>query len=619
MPSGAARRMASAAAARRAKSTIKWTAADFARAGLLLLLVAAAVAAVLLTWLLPAQPSTLSRAGAEPGQAASSANETDRGQKLAAYRQAVERKPRDAMAWVKLALALHDMDHSARGGRQLALEAVQAYSTALELGLADVLAVGIYANLGVLLMASGHPAKAVTAQDAGIELVSRAGLDAWQAAGHYHNRGKALRQLGQLPAAEGSFAAAVQAARGHDPHAYALACSNLQSPDESLLEEMEAAVVYLAGDSDKPGSEGGALPAKERRKWAQPAGDALLWLDGMKQHDRASLHFALYAAHNKKGDLPRAWEHLARGNRLHRGAAQGYSMEGEMERLQALMHFFRGSFARGGSPDRTPIFVVGVPRSGATAVEQILASHSKVWRAGEDSYLHRLIVEMEMAQDANGLDLDAPAAWMRAYGERYVQELRQRLPDGHQHAERVVVKEPEDMWSVGHIHMLLPNACIIHAVRHPLDTALSCYEQPFEGRGPPWAWDLGQIGEYILMNHAMARHWDSVLPGKLLTVMYEELVGNQEAVSRRILAHCGLEWEPGLLEQNAVHSSSVFRHRRFASYMEPLRPLLGPMVEQYEHSLAAAISAPWRQTGEEDLCTEGTWDEDGDEAHPDEL
>lgn len=71
--------------------------------------------------------------------------------------------------------------------------------------------------------------------------------------------------------------------------------------------------------------------------------------------------------------------------------------------------------------------------------------------------------------------------------------------------------------------------------------------------------------------------------------------------------------------QNAVHSSSVFRHRRFASYMEPLRPLLGPMVEQYEHSLAAAISAPWRQTGEEDLCTEGTWDEDGDEAHPDEL
>jgi len=557
------------------------------------------------------------------------------------YRQETVQDPGNAMAWVKLGATLQEMDHYKPDGGQHVLETVNAYRTALDLGLPPALAISIYGNLGSTLMGADHSDKAITALDAGIELAESAGLDVSEASGLYYNRGKAYGYLGKSAEATMSYELAVQVARGKNPHIYALAATSLKNVDPDTLEDMENAARYLEGNLDNlVGKKDKAKERRHRQKGrdggaaSQSLVDSLRWLDSMTPVDRAYLHMGLYAGYKKQGDLDRAWEHLEKGNALYHATMPGYSLAGDMQLMQMLMSVFRGHFGGGGYMDRTPAFVVGTPRSGSTLVEQILASHSKVWGAGENTAMAPLIGEM--MRKTSQASAQEQLQLMVEFGARYVETMRKRLPPGLEHAERIVDKMLRNLWNVGHIHMMLPQACIIYVVRHPLDTALSCYEQPFEGRGPPWAWDLGQIGEYILMNHAMARHWDSVLPGKLLTVMYEELVGNQEAVSRRILAHCGLEWEDNVMQfhrlqrgvqtasldqvRQRMYNSSVFRYRQYEDKLAPLSEKLGPLVADYERNLATAIAAS-EGPGTGDTVVDGAWedDEEGDEGQHSEL
>lgn len=560
---------------------------------------------------------------------------------LMQYRRATREEPDNSMNWVKLAVTLHEMDHSMPDGSKRVVEAVQAYSTALELGLTDQLAVSIYSNMGAILMSAGHAAKAIDALQAGIKLVKKAELGNEAAGGLYYNMGKAYGYIGDAEKATESYESAVNMTRGKEPHIYILASTSLKKSDQETMDELENASRYLEGDTDNLITKEVHVSARERRRRQQAGDDSgqipasltllenMRWLDTISTVDRAFLHFALYAGYNKRGDLEAAWEHLRKGNSLYHGTMPEYSLAGEMQLMQMLMSVFRGSFGGGGYQDTTPIFVVGVPRSGSTLVEQILASHSKVWGAGEDTAMAPIIGEMFKGMNSNTED---QLSRMRIFGERYINEMRGRLPEGKEDVERIVDKMLRNLWNVGHIHMLLPQACVIHVVRHPLDTALSCYEQPFEGRGTPWAWDLDLIGQYILMNHAIARHWNQVLPGKMLTVMYEDMIANQAAVTRRILSHCGLEWEPAVMEfhrlkrgvqtasvqqvRQPLYNSAVYKYKKYAQHLAPLQEKLSSLISEYERELELAINGT--QSVEETrvagaVIDDAVWGEDEDE------
>uniref|UniRef100_A0A061RHA9 protein-tyrosine sulfotransferase n=1 Tax=Tetraselmis sp. GSL018 TaxID=582737 RepID=A0A061RHA9_9CHLO len=514
-------------------------------------------------------------------------------------RKASLENPWDAFTWLKLAVTLQEADHRFPDGGTRVEEALSAYKEALGSGLPEEGHVTVYGNMGALLMGYGETKQAIEALDTGLDTAERLGVAASQTGGLLYNRGKALTQLGEMDRAAESFLAAMDAARRHDPHIFTLAAVSLKHWDDSLLTEIEGVASFLQGESKQQSPDG------------RP--EELSWVSGISQEDRGYLHMGLYKAYADRGDLDRAWEHLHRGNAEYRRAIGGPDARADSQLLSVLRSVFRGGLnGPGGHKDKTPIFIVGIPRSGSTLIEQILASHSKVWGAGEDTAMAPIVGKL--VSETGGMTTTADPKRLAEYGRLYVEEMRRKVPKESSSPARIVDKMLRNLWNVGHIHLLLPDACIIHAVRHPLDTAVSCYEQPFEGRGTPWAWDWGEIGDYILHCHAVAQHWDKALPGRVLKVHYEELVANQENVTRRILRHCGLEFEPEVLEfyklkrgvqtasvsqvRQKMYNSSVFKYKKVEKHIQPIIKKLGSLAAAYEQELDAAISRSGKQKGE---------------------
>jgi hypothetical protein len=193
------------------------------------------------------------------------------------------------------------------------------------------------------------------------------------------------------------------------------------------------------------------------------------------------------------------------------------------------------------APD--PIFIVGLPRSGSTLVEQILASHSQVEGTGELSNLMQIATAIgryrpdHLHYPRSVIDL-RPKDW-RAYGQQYIEETRR-----HRQTEKPFFtdKLPNNFPHVGLLHLVLPNAKIINARRHPLDSCLGAYKQLF-GRGQNFTYDMVDLAEYYRNYHNTMQHWHRVLPGKVLDVHYEETVSDLEGQVRRILEHCRLPFE----------------------------------------------------------------------------
>ena len=170
-----------------------------------------------------------------------------------------------------------------------------------------------------------------------------------------------------------------------------------------------------------------------------------------------------------------------------------------------------------------------------------------------------------------------------------MERMRWMAPEGARRPKWIIDKMLRNIWLVGYIHMVLPRACVVHVMRHPLDVAMSCYAQPFGYAGVPWAWDLREIAAQYNATMELQRHWEEVLPGKVLVVHYEELVVDVAGVARRIAAHCEMGWEEGMLRWwelgRAVHTASVSQVRQ---------PLYGSAVgrwRRYEGQLAEAVEA----------------------------
>ncbi|HEV2651413.1 MAG TPA: sulfotransferase [Rhizomicrobium sp.] len=296
---------------------------------------------------------------------------------------------------------------------------------------------------------------------------------------------------------------------------------------------------------------------------------------------KVELHFALAKAYDDLSCYEEAFEHLARGNAIKRSHVQY-----DEAAVTKALHEIATAFSKDvidkregeGFESDLPIFIVGMPRSGSTLVEQILASHPDVFGAGELLTVNELIT--------GGLAGEYPTRTgpLRKFSEVYVKRLRALSPS----AKRVIDKLPANFRHLGLIHLALPGARIIHVHRDPADTCFSCYSKLFLN-GLNFTYDLGELGRYYKMYEKLMAHWREVLPPDvMLDVRYETLAGDLEGEARRIVAFCGLDWDERCLRfyenPRAVRTLSQAQVRQplFTSSIGRWRnyqPWLGPLLE----------------------------------------
>jgi predicted Zn-dependent protease len=323
---------------------------------------------------------------------------------------------------------------------------------------------------------------------------------------------------------------------------------------------------------------------------------------GLPDEERIYFHFALGKAHEDLSDHATSFAHYAEGNRLRRRSIDHDPryMSEHVRRTKQLMtaSFFAGR-AGWGADDTGPIFIVGLPRSGSTLAEQILASHSLVEGTRE---LYDMI---GIAKFLNG---NAVAET----GGRYPEVLEELTRDacaelGRRYLDQTRVvrrtdrpyfidKMPNNFAHAGLIHLLLPNARIIDVRRHPLACGWSVYKHLF-ARGQSFSYDLGEIGRYYRDYVELMAHFDGVLPGRIHRVHYEKMVLDTVNEVRRLLDHCGLPFEPGCLAfhetrravstpsseqvRTPVYRDALQQWRNFESWLEPLRAEMNELVESY--------------------------------------
>jgi tetratricopeptide (TPR) repeat protein len=313
----------------------------------------------------------------------------------------------------------------------------------------------------------------------------------------------------------------------------------------------------------------------------------------------AQLHFALGKAHEQRSRFAESFRHYARGNALRRRTSP-FDIGVFERRSDRIRQFFDPRFfaARSGwgHRSRAPIFIVGLPRSGSTLIEQILASHSEVEGTMELPNILNYVREADdrtRSRDAYPESLAADdAARFAALGRRYLEEtapLRTGRP-------RFTDKLPNNFSHIGLIHLMLPEAVVIDARRHPLDCCLSNFKQHF-AEGQSFSYDLGDLGRYYRAYLALMDHWDAVLPGRVLRVEYERLVYDPEAQIRRLLLHCGLPFEPACLSFHAterpvrtasseqvrqpLYTSGIGFWRHFDAELGPLKAALGDALDRF--------------------------------------
>ena len=317
--------------------------------------------------------------------------------------------------------------------------------------------------------------------------------------------------------------------------------------------------------------------------------------------DRYHLCFALGKALEDRGQYATSFDYYARGNALKRGASR-YRPEviEQNTRLQVEV-CTRELFARRegtGTPGNDPILIVGLPRSGSTLIEQILASHSKVEGTHELADIPRMVVELQ-GRDWQLENPRYPAALaqmsaddFRRLGEKYLKDTRS-YRSGKPH---FIDKMPNNFRHVGLIHLMLPNARIIDARREPLACCFGNFKQLF-AHGQEFAYSLEDLARYYRTYLELMRHWDVVLPGRVLRVHYEDVVADLEGNVRRILDHCGLEFEPACVDfhrtERSVRTASseqvrqpIYREaldqwRHYEPWLGPLREALGDALTRY--------------------------------------
>ncbi|TCS42109.1 tetratricopeptide repeat-containing sulfotransferase family protein [Reinekea marinisedimentorum] len=297
--------------------------------------------------------------------------------------------------------------------------------------------------------------------------------------------------------------------------------------------------------------------------------------------------FALGKAREDCGEFDSAFSAYRHGNELKRSSFE-FDIQARQQTVEAITQQFSKAFAEQGlgyNESPAPVFIVGMPRSGSTLIEQILASHSQVAAIGESTELQEIISRHSEQANNNYIHwlATAPEQQIKNCAAEYLEFLNTKAPN----ALRVVNKLPGNFYYVGLIYKLFPNAKVIYSTREPLDICISNYAQLFAGN-THFAYDLKELAQYCRLCETLMSHWQRILPeGFILNLKYENLVSDFETHAKQLIDFCGLNWQPECLNfhQNKrvintasqaqvnrpVYTSSVNRWRRFERVMGDVR------------------------------------------------
>ena len=320
---------------------------------------------------------------------------------------------------------------------------------------------------------------------------------------------------------------------------------------------------------------------------------AMLELSETTDPDRDSgiqLNFALGKALADLGDIDRSFAFYRKGNAGRRKQVD-FQLPAYRTRLRHVrMAFQKPLFERlagAGVTSFRPIFIVGMPRSGSTLVEQILASHPQV-HGGDELPLTTEVVaaarKKHFRASVPDLVSSAEPAWITEMARAYIRGARPLMGQ----KPRLADKYLDNFWNVGLLRLMFPEARFVHCRRDPLDNGLSIYRRHFADPGPTFAYDLSEIGAYYQMQESLMRHWDEVLPGAVLHLRYEDVVDALEPNARDLLAFCGLDWDDRCLDfhrtERPVKTASHAQvrkplYRSAIGSAQPYLKHLGPLIE----------------------------------------
>lgn len=319
---------------------------------------------------------------------------------------------------------------------------------------------------------------------------------------------------------------------------------------------------------------------------------------------RIDLHYALGKAYDNVAELSAAFEHYKLGGALH---SQGKDLK-ELSHLQQLVAIIKNKFSKDlftqknstGHQTDKPIFILGMPRSGTSLMEQVLSGIEGVYGAGELSYISEAISEITVGDylfKSNTTHLEPSSSYLER-GKYYLSKIDGIAPAG---SMRIIDKMPTNFQWTGLIHLILPNAFIIHSRRHPVEICLSAYRLRF-ALGQYWSDNLRTMGRYYRLYHELMQHWKSVLPeNTILDVRYEDMVTDLETQSKRLADHINVPWNNKCLSfhksdravrtaslsqvRQPIYKTSMNRWKKYEPYLQPLLDEIGDLIEEYEGEL----------------------------------
>jgi len=417
---------------------------------------------------------------------------------------------------------------------------------------------------------------------------------------------EAVVMMGRVEFDQGATEAAVE----HYRQAIALnpeladAHNNLGNALKELGKLDEALASYEQALALKPGNIGTYVNLVDSKKFKNADDphlvvmeEQLQTLDTMPTAEQYRLRFSLGKAYGDLDRFDESFEHLLEANALKR-AELDYDEPLVLSVFDRIMSGFTPELvqthAGAGDPSNVPIFVLGMPRSGTTLVEQILASHPQVFGAGELRDLSEVVGNVRTADNQEApfpefMSVLGPQE-LSGLGAAYVARLTARAPSG-QAAGRITDKMPSNYYYVGLIHLILPNARIIHVRRTPAATCVSCFQRLFASE-LPYTYNLEELGRYYSKYAALMDHWRTVLPDDaMLEVDYETVVADIEGQARRLLDYCGLPWDDACLKfhetqrpvktasatqvRQPIYTSALDRWRVYEPHLAPLFEALG--------------------------------------------
>ncbi len=331
------------------------------------------------------------------------------------------------------------------------------------------------------------------------------------------------------------------------------------------------------------------------------------------------MHLAMYSYHdNETQDVEKGWYHLQAAHNYKLSVLPPYNNFLEQRKVQTLTQVFQeGFWPHGvGTSSRTPIFIIGFPRSGSTLLERVLDSHSQIAGTGEDSILNGMLNEIrnDIVKASTSQSSKSIQAVVQKHAKRVNSLTRERWigiernvhnkTKIHNIPKRFVDKMLMNYYNVGFIHLLFPDALILHVIREPMDTLFSAYKHDFPPGNLDYTSDFTSLAHMYANYRKIMDHWDKVLPGRVTHVRYEDMVNDMPAFARATISATGLNWEDDVLNfhkkkqavntlstgqvRKGVYKDSMQSWKRYKNHLQPLVDMMGSYVQ---HSFETTLDS----------------------------